>query len=103
MPSLVRFFDEHQVDKDRFAILAFHDASAKNFAELDTKLEPIVTKRWNGRALPFPILLDATGETIKTWGINAFPTTVLIDPQGRLVGEADEADLEAALNEDHKR
>ena len=93
----MRFWDKHAAERERFAILAFHDSSAKDFAELDAKLAPIVANRWNGRALPFPILLDATGETIETWGIHAFPTTVLIDPEGKLVlpGLADE--LEAAL------
>ncbi len=103
MPSLVRFFDERQDAKDRFAILAFHDASVKDFADLDAKLAPIVAKRWGGRELPFPILLDSTGETIETWGIHAFPTTVLIDPEGVLVGEASTAELEAALKQPAKR
>jgi hypothetical protein len=52
---------------------------------------------WRGRDLPFPILLDATGKTIKAYGVRAFPTTILIDPEGRLVGEAGEKELEAKL------
>ena len=103
MPSLVRFFDEHQAEKDRFAILAFHDASVKDFADLDAKLAPIIAKRWAGRELPFPILLDSTGETIESWGIHAFPTTVLIDPEGVLIGEASTTELEAALKQGAKR
>lgn len=31
------------------------------------------------------MLLDDTGETIETWGIQAFPTLVLIDPEGNVV------------------
>src|SRR5438105_2441369 len=52
---------------------------------------------WNGKDLPFPILLDATGETIKTYEIRKFPTTILIDPEGKLVGEAGEPQLEEKL------
>ena len=100
LPSLMRFFDQHQSDRDRFAILAFHDASVKDFAELDAKLAPIVTGMWKGRTLPFPILLDSTGETIASWGIKGYPTTVLIDPEGNLVGEAGEEQLAAALEQD---
>jgi len=99
----MRFQDEHQADKDRFAILAFHDASVKDFKELDAKLEAIVANRWNGRALPFPILLDSSGETIESWGITAFPTMVLIDPEGKLVGEASEEQLEEALKKSAAR
>jgi hypothetical protein len=52
---------------------------------------------WRGRDLPFPILLDATGQTLKDYGIRAFPTTLLIDPEGKLVGEAGEKELEEKL------
>jgi hypothetical protein len=103
LPSLVRFFDEHRAEKDRFAILAFHDGSVRDFADLDAKLAPIIAKRWGGRELPFPILLDSTDETIESWGIHAFPTTVLVDPEGVLVGEASTTELEAALKQSAKR
>lgn len=99
LPSLMRFLDEHHDRKDEFVILAFHDDRVASFEELDEKLGPIVEKKWKGRALPFPILLDSTGKTLETWGIEGFPTTVLIDPQGRIVGEAGEEALEKALGE----
>jgi AhpC/TSA family len=54
---------------------------------------------WRDRDLPFPVLLDSTGQTIKDYGVRAFPTTILIDPQGKLVGEAREEQLEAKLPE----
>lgn len=54
---------------------------------------------WDGRDLPFPVLLDlpdprlgpdddpiATGSTIGSYGIVGFPTTLLIDQEGKLVG-----------------
>ena len=69
----------------------------KDFAELDPKLEPIVANAWKGRALPFPILLDATGKTLEAYGITAFPTSVLIDPEGRVVGPDAEERLAEAL------
>ena len=97
MPHLIDFYEDHKADRDKFEILAFHDAQAKNFAELDSKLEPIIKNAWSGRPLPFPILLDSTGETIETFGISAFPTMLLIDPEGRLVGEATEVELEKHL------
>ena len=71
--------------RDDFAILTFHDDSVKSFAELDPKLEQVERNTWNGRKLPFPILLDASGATLATYGINGFPTTIAIDPDGRIV------------------
>jgi hypothetical protein len=94
---LIDFYEDHKADRDKFEILAFHDAQAKNFAELDKKLEPIIKNTWGGRSLPFPILLDSTGETVEKFGIRAFPTILLIDPEGRLVGEANEEELEKHL------
>lgn len=83
-------YETHKKDRDKFEILAFHDGTVKDFADLDKKMESPKQKYWNGRDLPFPILLDATGQTIKDWGVHAFPTTLLIDPDGKLVGEAGE-------------
>lgn len=90
-------YDAHRDHRDQFEIIAFHDASAKTFEELDKQLVPIIRNTWRGRSLPFPILLDATGETIQRYGIRSFPTTILIDPEGKLVGEAGEDALEAKL------
>jgi hypothetical protein len=95
----MKFYEAHAADRDRFEILAFHDAQAKDFATLDAKLKPISKQAWGGKMLPFPILLDATGETIKTWGVHAFPTVVLIDPQGRIVRGGSMELLETKLAE----
>jgi hypothetical protein len=53
--------------------------------DLRQKLENLQRAKWHGRPVPFTILLDRTGETIKTWGISGYPTVALIDPDGRLV------------------
>ena len=91
------FYEKHKAERNRFEILAFHDATAKSFEELDKKLEKTVAEAWKGRTLPFPVLLDATGETIKRFGITAFPTTVLLDPDGKVVKNAGETTLEEKL------
>jgi hypothetical protein len=97
LPGLIDLYEAHKNDRNKFEILAFHDGTVKDFAELDKKLETPRTKFWGGHDLPFPILLDATGQTIKDWGVRAFPTTLLIDPEGKLVGEAGEQQLEEKL------
>ena len=64
-----------------------HDAKAKTFVELDEKLHErgVIEKSWGGRSLPFPTLLDDTGETVRNYSIRAFPTVLLIDPDGTVV------------------
>ena len=61
----------------------------------------MIEKAWGGKSLPFPVLLDETRSTIDGWGIRAFPTIVLIDPEGKLVRGGSEKMLEEKLAELH--
>jgi thiol-disulfide isomerase/thioredoxin len=101
LPDWIEFYEDHAADREKFEILAFHDPQAKDFDQLDEKLKPIVAKTWQGRPLPFPILLDTTNETIKNFGVRAFPTVLLIDPDGHLVklseGDSPESYLASKL------
>lgn len=49
--------------------------------------------------LPFPILLDSTRTTIKNYGIDSFPTAILIDPEGKVVAGGSEYWLAEKLGE----
>ena len=97
MPELIALYEDHADYRDQFEVFAVHDKSVKSFAELDEKLPKIKEHYWQGKDLPFPVLLDATGETGKLYGVHSYPTGILIDPDGKLVGEAEPADLEAKL------
>jgi thiol-disulfide isomerase/thioredoxin len=97
LPAWIDFYEDHAVDRDKFEVLAFHDQRATDFSELDEKLKPIVAKAWGGRPLPFPILLDTTGETIKKLGVRAFPTVLVVDPKGHLVQVPEEQFAEEYL------
>ena len=90
-------YDEHADLREHFEILAFHDDRAKTFEELDAKMEVVREKYWEGRSLPFPILLDATGKTLEVYGISAFPTNVLLDPDGNVVKCSPEKRLKEVL------
>lgn len=92
-------WDEYPELRDRFQIVAFHDDQVGDFTELDEKLRPIIEDTWKGRELPFPILLDPSGETLKTYGVRSFPTVVLIDPEGIVVADGSEERLREVLAE----
>jgi len=97
LPELIAFYEDHADQRGQFEVLAIHDDGVKSFRELDKKLADIKKKYWAGKSLPCPILLDGRKQTHKLYGINSWPSGVLIDPEGRVVGEAGLASLEAKL------
>lgn len=84
LPELARFYRKHKTDE--FEIIAFHDNTVRGFVQLDRALADVKRRHWGGEDLPFPVLIDGNGETFYRYGIEALPTTILIDPEGRLVG-----------------
>jgi thiol-disulfide isomerase/thioredoxin len=98
LPELMKFYEAHQSERDRFEILAICidiDGEIKSIAELDKQLQPIIKYVW-GQPLPFPILLDPTFKTWERYGLPGLGTTVLIDPDGKLV-KGDEKTLAEKL------
>lgn len=93
LPGLIKLYDQFKDRRKDFEIIAFHDTKAKSFAELDPRLAQLKSKFWGGRDLPFPILLDATGNTLRTFGVSSFPTVIVIDPKGRVVPHGGEHTL----------
>ena len=97
LPQMMAIFDDHESERDRFVILTVHSTETKTFAELDEKVKPVVRDMWAGRMIPFPILLDGDGKLQETFGVNHWPTTLLFDPEGKLVGEVAAGALEGKL------
>jgi thiol-disulfide isomerase/thioredoxin len=120
MPTLMKLHDEF---KDRgLVIIAVHDDSVESIAEMDEKLKGVRQELWGGRDLPFLVALDgggptrvrgsrmmARGATTAAYGVTKFPTTLLIDADGKLVKElyphqpSAREDIAAALDARDKR
>ncbi len=86
LPKLARFFEQNPQYRGRFEIVAVHEngvAGPITVEELKGKLSGL-EKNW-GKPLPFPVVLDRSGQTIKTWGISAYPTIAIIKPNGELM------------------
>ena len=100
LPKLAKFYRDHEAQLDRFEILAICvdcDEKMHSIAEVDRKLEPIVQHVWDGKPLPFPVLLDPSMTTLERFGVPGYET-ILIDPDGKLV-KGDETTLANKLNE----
>jgi hypothetical protein len=91
-------YDKYHKLRDKFEILALHESSVGSFEELDKKLRNTVDSVWNGRKLPFPVLLDSSGETTRAWGVAHYPTTILLDPTGKLLRGGSEEMLDTILH-----
>jgi hypothetical protein len=95
---LIKFYEEHQAQRDQFEILALCidvDGEVKSIAELDKKLDSIVRHVWK-KQLPFPVLLDPTLKTWERYGLSGLGTVILFDPDGKLA-EGDETVLAKKL------
>jgi beta-lactamase regulating signal transducer with metallopeptidase domain/thiol-disulfide isomerase/thioredoxin len=110
MPNLMKIYDIYPEDK--VVIIAVHDATVKSMDQLLANVEPARKQHWNGRELPFRIALagggptkiegtqmSVNGEVIADYGITAFPTTLLINKQGKLVAHLKHNDVDAAIEQ----
>jgi len=101
LPRLMKFYESHAAQRDKFEILAYCmdcDNGLKTIADLDKALAPVVKHVWNGKTLPFPVLLDPSFTTMQRYGFRAYGTLLLIDPEGNLV-EGNEKTLAEHLNQ----
>lgn len=98
IPRMMEIHEDHAGEHDKYVVLTVHSSMrGQSFAEVDEALIPIIRDLWDGRALPFPILLDGEGKIAQTFGVSKWPTTILFDPEGKVVGEIDPDELEEKL------
>jgi hypothetical protein len=105
LPKLVKFYEEHQAQRDRFEILTIcidYEGNLKTMADVDRTLEPIVKHAWGGKSLPFPVMLDNTFKTWESYGLKGLGELLLIDPEGNLV-QGDETVLAEKLKDRENR
>jgi thiol-disulfide isomerase/thioredoxin len=105
MPNLMKTCHAYPVkDVD---IIAVHDGTVTSINQMNKQTETAKKNIWGGRELPFRVALagggptaiegteaEANAQTIADYGINSFPTTLLINKQGNLVTRLNHSDLE---------
>lgn len=110
MPALAAMHEQYK-DKG-LVIIAVHDASATDLEDMKAKLEKPKKEVWGGKDLPFLVALDGPGKpvapegkpygsgaTTAAYGITGFPTQVLIDKDGNVVGRVGKGQIEKLLSE----
>jgi len=73
--------------------LSVHTPNVKTFDELDRGITTCQETIWNKRALPFTTALDSpvtdneySGDTSQRYGVAEWPTLIVVDQQGKVVG-----------------
>ncbi len=97
MPNLMELHDTFQ--DDGVVIIAVHDATLKSAADMLAAIKEPQGKLWKGRQFPFAVAIAGgagNGQAIADYSIKAFPTSLLIDRQGKIAGILDAQDLEAS-------
>ena len=97
MPSLMEAYD-HFKGKP-VAFIALHDQSIQTRELYDLRLTDVKRQAWNNRDIPFSVALDrpeadlapgdaaiGKGITVKRYQISGFPTTMVIDQEGKVAG-----------------
>ncbi len=98
MPELIDYYKEFH--DQGLEIIALHTATSDSEKDLDEQFTAASKSNWGGKSLPFPVAIDAgdnvkekpslfNSVTVKQYGISSFPTAVLIDRQGNIVGQWD--------------
>jgi thiol-disulfide isomerase/thioredoxin len=100
IPKMIEFYERNSKSKAEFEIIGVcidFSGEIENMSKLDEALLPVETHVWNGKKIPFPIVLDNTFHTWERYGIPGLGTIVLVDPDGRIV-EGDESTLQKILD-----
>jgi thiol-disulfide isomerase/thioredoxin len=98
--------------EEKLIVIGVHDDSVETIAEMDEKLAKAREGIWMGRDIPYPVALDGggptaiegtsdtvRGATTAAYGITAFPTAVLINPSGKVVGRFHAPSLDEKIAE----
>ena len=86
------------------------DGEVTTAKQLDEKLAGFKADAWAGKDLPFPVILASgkrlgtgenapRGDLAKAYGVQGYPTTILIDREGKVVGRFHARDLKSGTEQ----
>lgn len=104
MPGMIEL--KEKMSKEPVEWIAIHDVSITDLVQLEESVADLEKQSWDGRSLSLQRVLDQPtedlgprGVTTERFGIRAWPTIVVIDPRGKVVGPVEKEQLEATIQE----
>ena len=90
---------------EHVAVITVHqdgEGEVPTVEKYDAVIAPFKTKLWKGRDLPFPVALvsgkgDEDSRAAKQYGVTGWPKTILIGPDGKVIGAFDHFEAETAI------
>jgi thiol-disulfide isomerase/thioredoxin len=112
MPILMDLQEKY---KDDLAVVSVHvDDHVSTVAELEERIDLLKREVWKGRDLPFPVAITpgrvtvpgieqpVRGKAAAQYGVQGYPTTILIDREGKVAGDFPAQDRAQAFAEMEK-
>jgi thiol-disulfide isomerase/thioredoxin len=103
MPMLMEIYDQFREKPVQW--LSIHTSDLKAFEELDGQLAKLQDSAWNKRELPFTTVIDQpladrgySGKTSQSYGVAEWPTLIIVDQQGNVVGPVQKNKLAATIS-----
>ena len=91
MPDIEALYKEYGENSEDLVILSVANPKTKDNPNNNDKTIEEVTKFMEDNGYSYPALMDTTGDVLLQYYITAFPTTFMIDREGRVIGYANGA------------
>ena len=91
MPDIEALYKEYGENSEDLVILSVANPKKKDNPNNNDKTIEEVTKFMEDNGYSYPALMDTTGDVLLQYYITAFPTTFMIDREGRVIGYANGA------------
>lgn len=88
MPDIQKIYAEYGENKEDVIILGVANPSSNDYPNNADKSKEDILAFLDENDYSFPVVFDETGDLLREYFINAFPTTFLIDKDGNIYGYA---------------
>lgn len=86
MPHIENIYKEYGLNKEEVVILGVANPKSEEYPFNNDEPKEKILQFIEENGYTFPILFDETGEVFYNYYINSFPTTYMIDKEGRIFG-----------------